>query len=46
MEKFHEKINSFPSPKGMKWVCCRTRRVRGNFGKEMLMIMAIKHGAF
>lgn len=29
------KINSKPAPKGMKWVCCRFRKVRGNSGKKL-----------
>lgn len=30
-----KKINSHPAPKGKKWVCCPSRRVRGNSNKVL-----------
>ena len=30
-----KKINNKPAPKGMRWVCCRFRKVRGNSGKKL-----------
>jgi len=30
-----KKINAKPAPPGMKWICCRTRRVRGKSGRVL-----------
>lgn len=30
-----KKINKKAAPKGMKWICCRYRKVRGKSGKQL-----------